>query len=479
MSDFDYYYFELSKSIISEVENLLLRAHRTDIRFVSGGSKFQPLSARSHAKKISTAGFLLTADEKVKLDANAAVRGAVGPDRAHVITTADELILLLESELGESLTVSPPKKEEVAPPPIPTPTPPVQEVSVAHPQTQLTKEDTTYSPHQGVSPLTPQYGATPVVSKMEIGDKPSGFTSVTETSLETSSSSVVEEVAPLPVDDGFGLTLDDEVQILRADNENLRRELALAKTNQREGTGVSSEQLQTLQIKLKEKEEDLVREKESHSKTQDYLTLIESDFNNKKLDYAKLEVEVDDLKAQLKESAVTPTTPLSVPRNVEVYVTASSLDLVPSYQYLLVNMKDTLVIDLSLESIMDTLVRITKRNRVAKWLLGEQNIRSLYSPYDEIKLRVAEGLDLLTSPNALLPVNVLSEVDWERKLDDLARLNRPVVLYLGLETNRGVFEFLSRLDKQAKVLRSGSPLSERSWSRVVRQHEGSVEEMSI
>lgn len=467
MADFDYYYFELSKSIISEVENLLLRAHRTDIRFVSGGSKFQPLAARSHAKKISTAGFLLTADEKVKLDANATVRDTVGPDRAHVITTADELILLLESELGESLTVAPPKKEEVAPPPSATPTP-------SSPPTQLTKEDTTYSPHpQAVSSLTPQYGATPVVSKMETSESPSGFTHVEETPLVEP----IQEETHLPVDDGFGLTLEEEVQVLRADNERLHRELKTANSSQ--GSGVSSEQLQALQVQLKEKEEDLVREQESHGKTRDYLTLIESDFNNKKLDYAKLEVEVDDLKAQLKESAVAPTTPLSVPRNVEVYVTASSLDLVPSYQYLLVNMKDTLVIDLSPESIMDTLVRITKRNRVAKWLLGEQNIRSLYSPYDEIKLRVADGLDLLTSPNALLPVNVLSEVDWERKFEDLARLNRPVVLYLGLETNRGVFEFLSRLDKQAKVLRSGSPLSERSWSRVVRQHEGSVDEVSI
>ena len=467
MADFDYYYFELSKSIISEVENLLLRAHRTDIRFVSGGSKFQPLAARSHAKKISTAGFLLTADEKVKLDANATVRDTVGPDRAHVITTADELILLLESELGESLTVAPPKKEEVAPHPSATPTP-------SSPPTQLTKEDTTYSPHsQAVSSLTPQYGATPVVSKMETVENPSGFTHVEETPLVEP----IQEETHLPVDDGFGLTLEEEVQVLRADNERLYRDLKTANSSQ--GSGVSSEQLQALQVQLKEKEEDLIREQESHGKTRDYLTLIESDFNNKKLDYAKLEVEVDDLKAQLKESAVAPTAPLSVPRNVEVYVTASSLDLVPSYQYLLVNMKDTLVIDLSPESIMDTLVRITKRNRVAKWLLGEQNIRSLYSPYDEIKLRVAEGLDLLTSPNALLPINVLSEVDWERKFEDLARLNRPVVLYLGLETNRGVFEFLSRLDKQAKVLRSGSPLSERSWSRVVRQHEGSVEEVSI
>lgn len=466
MSDFDYYYFELSKSIISEVENLLLRAHRTDIRFVSGGSKFQPLSARSHAKKISTAGFLLTADEKVKLDANATVRDTVGPDRAHVITTADELILLLESELGESLT-APPKKEEVAPPPSPTPTPPTQ-------TTQLTKENTTYSPHsQAVSPLTPQYGANPVISKMETSVSSGGFTQVEETPLVEP----LQEDTSLPVDDGFGLTLEEEVQVLRADNDRLRRDLKTANSNQ--GSAVSSEQLKNLQEDLKLTKAELENEQTLHGRTQETLQLVETDFQNKKLEFAKLEVENEDLKAQLKESAVAPTTPLSVPRNVEVYVTASSLDLVPSYQYLLVNMKDTLVIDLSPESIMDTLVRITKRNRVAKWLLGEQNIRSLYSPYDEIKLRVAEGLDLLTSPNALLPVNVLSEVDWERKFEDLARLNRPVVLYLGLETNRGVFEFLSRLDKQAKVLRSGSPLSERSWSRVVRQHEGSVEEVSI
>jgi hypothetical protein len=464
MSDFDYYYFELSKSIISEVENLLLRAHRTDIRFVSGGSKFQPLSARSHAKKISTAGFLLTADEKVKLDANATVRDTVGPDRAHVITTADELILLLESELGESLT-APPKKEEVAPPP--TPTPPPQTA-------QLTKENTTYSPHpQAVSPLTPQYGANPVISKMETVEPSSGFTQVEETPLVEP----IQEETPLPVDDGFGLTLEEEVQVLRADNDRLRRDLKTANINQ--GSGVSSEQLQNLRTDLDLTKAELENEKSSHNRTRETLQLVEDDFKNKKLEFAKLEVENEDLKAQLKESAVVPTTPLSVPRNVEIYVTASSLDLVPSYQYLLVNMKDTLVIDLSPESIMDTLVRITKRNRVAKWLLGEQNIRSLYSPYDEIKLRVADGLDLLTSPNALLPVNVLSEVDWERKFDDLARLNRQVVLYLGLETNRCVFEFLSRLDKQAKVLRSGSPLSERSWSRVVRQHEGSVEEVSI
>lgn len=452
MSDYDYYYYELSKSIVSEVETLLLRAHRADIKLVSGGSKFQPLSVTSHAKKISTAGFLLTADEKVKLDNNSKLREVVGEDRAHVITTADELILLLETELGESLTEG---MVESSP-----------SVSVA--------------PTVGVSP-----SSAPIEPKVSEVVQPSN----TESEVVSKPESSNDELKPSPqpntvevplnisvVDDGFGLTIEEENQVLRAENASLRRELA--KVEQRP-IEVPSEGIEKLKVEVQNLTEQLQTEQKAHQNTKDTLALVDEDFATKKSDYNRLFVEYEDLKAELKANSGISLTPLSVPDNVSIYVTASALDLVPSYQYLLLNMKDTLLVDLSPESIMDTLVRITKRNRVAKWLLGEQNIRALYSPYDEIKLKVADGLELLTSPNALLPVNFLSEVDWERKFDDLSRLNCEVVLYLGLETNRGVFEFLSRLDKQAKVLRSGSPLSERSWSRVVRQHEGSVEEVSI
>ena len=280
-------------------------------------------------------------------------------------------------------------------------------------------------------------------------------------------------------DDGFGLTIEEENQVLRAENASLRRDLERAAKAPQVSTRVSEEELNTLREELNRTKEALLTEQAAHEKTKGTLTLVDADFESKKSDYNRLVVEYEDLKAELKSSNSLALTPLHVPDNVSIYITASALDLVPSYQYLLLNMTDTLLVDLSPESIMDTLVRITKRNRVGKWLLGEQNIRALYSPYDEIKLKVADGLELLTSPNALLPVNFLSEVDWERKFDDLSRLNCKVVLFLGLETNRGVFEFLNRLDKQAKVLRSSSPLSERSWSRVVRQHEGSVEEVAI
>lgn len=459
MSDYDYYYYELSKSIISEVETLLLRAHRTDIRLVSGGSKFQPLSVTSHAKKISTVGFLLTADEKSKLDKNAKLREVVGVDRAHVITTSDELILLLETELGESLTKGMIESQSVTAP---------KEI-VATPEVEVSL---TATPNPQVSPSISEGSSSSerVYSDSVVEVKPKEFEQ--PTSVEV----------PLNVtvtDDGFGLTIEDENQVLRAENASLRRDLERAAKAPQVSTRVSEEELNTLREELNRTKEALLTEQAAHEKTKGTLTLVDADFESKKSDYNRLVVEYEDLKAELKSSNSLALTPLHVPDNVSIYITASALDLVPSYQYLLLNMTNTLLVDLSPESIMDTLVRITKRNRVGKWLLGEQNIRALYSPYDEIKLKVAEGLELLTSPNALLPVNFLSEVDWERKFDDLSRLNCDVVLFLGLETNRGVFEFLNRLDKQAKVLRSSSPLSERSWSRVVRQHEGSVEEVSI
>ena len=452
MSDYDYYYYELSKSIVSEVETLLLRAHRADIKLVSGGSKFQPLSVTSHAKKISTAGFLLTADEKVKLDNNSKLREVVGEDRAHVITTADELILLLETELGESLT----------------------EGMVESSSSNSVTSTVGVSPSS--APIEPKVSEVvqPSNTESEVVSKPESSNDEPKPSPQPNTVEVPLNISV--VDDGFGLTIEEENQVLRAENASLRRELA--KVEQRPSE-VPSEEVEELRLEVQTLTEQLQTEQKAHQNTKDTLALVDEDFATKKSDYNRLLVEYEDLKAELKASGGISLTPLSVPDNVSIYVTASALDLVPSYQYLLLNMKDTLLVDLSPESIMDTLVRITKRNRVAKWLLGEQNIRALYSPYDEIKLKVADGLELLTSPNALLPVNFLSEVDWERKFDDLSRLNCEVVLYLGLETNRGVFEFLSRLDKQAKVLRSGSPLSERSWSRVVRQHEGSVEEVAI
>lgn len=432
---YNYIYYELSKAIVSEVETLLLRSHRTDVTLEQGGSRMVPLVVRGKANKPSTAGFLLTADEKQTLQSqNSSLYNTI-EDRVHVISSAQELISLLEQELEVSLTSGisqqiEEKKEEV----VETPK------AVSQPQFQ------------------PQRETVPIVNQAPIGEAPKP--------IEETHTSISEPI----VDDGFGLTLEEELQVLRDENNRLKEQQQHA---------VSSEVFQALEKQKEGLENDLATEKQLVEELRGTIKALDDTVDAKSLDYSRLLLEKEKVEEQLRLGASAPLSALSVPRNVEVYVTASSFDLAQSYQYLLCNSENTLLIDLSPESIMDTLVKITKRNRVGKWLLGSQNIRVLYSPYERLRLAVSDGLELLTSPTNLLPPNYLVEVDWETKFHDLARLGRPVSIYLGLESNQGVQEFLHRLDKQPKVLRGTNALSERAWKRIVRQHEGAVEEVTI
>ena len=433
---YNYIYYELSKVIVSEVETLLLRSHRTDVTLEQGGSRMVPLVVRGKANKPSTAGFLLTADEKQTLQSqNSSLYNTI-EDRVHVISSAQELISLLEQELEVSLTGGisqqiEEKKEEV-----------IEEKPqvVSQPQFQ------------------PQREAVPIVNQAPIVEAPKP--------IEETHTSISEPI----VDDGFGLTLEEEVQVLRDENIRLKEQQQYA---------VSSEVVEVLKKQKEGLENDLNTEKRLVEELRGTIKDLDDTIDKKSLEYSKLLLEKERVEDQLRLGTSVPLSALSVPRNVEVYVTASSFDLAQSYQYLLCNSEGTLLIDLSPESIMDTLVKITKRNRVGKWLLGSQNIRVLYSPYERLRLAVSDGLELLTSPTNLLPPNYLAEVDWETKFHDLARLGRPVSIYLGLESNQGVQEFLHRLDKQPKVLRGTNALSERAWKRIVRQHEGAVEEVTI
>lgn len=432
---YNYIYYELSKAIVSEVETLLLRSHRTDVTLEQGGSRMVPLVVRGKANKPSTAGFLLTADEKQTLQSqNSSLYNTI-EDRVHVISSAQELISLLEQELEVSLTGGisqqiEEKKEEVVEAP----------KAVSQPQSQ------------------PQRETVPIVNQAPIVEAPKP--------IEETHTSISEPI----VDDGFGLTLEEEVQVLRDENTRLKEQQKQA---------VSAEVVQALEKQKEGLENDLNTEKQLVEDLRGTIKDLDATIDQKSLEYSRLLLEKEQVEDQLRLGTSAPLSALSVPRNVEVYVTASSFDLAQSYQYLLCNSENTLLIDLSPESIMDTLVKITKRNRVGKWLLGSQNIRVLYSPYERLRLAVSDGLELLTSPTNLLPPNYLVEVDWETKFHDLARLGRPVSIYLGLESNQGVQEFLHRLDKQPKVLRGTNALSERAWKRIVRQHEGAVEEVTI
>lgn len=433
---YNYIYYELSKVIVSEVETLLLRSHRTDVTLEQGGSRMVPLVVRGKANKPSTAGFLLTADEKQTLQSqNSSLYNTI-EDRVHVISSAQELISLLEQELEVSLTGG------------------------ISQQIEEKKEEGIEEKPQVVSQpqFQPQREAVPIVNQAPIVEAPKP--------IEETHTSISEPI----VDDGFGLTLEEEVQVLRDENIRLKEQQQHA---------VSSEVVEVLKKQKEGLENDLNTEKRLVEELRGTIKDLDDTIDKKSLEYSKLLLEKERVEDQLRLGTSVPLSALSVPRNVEVYVTASSFDLAQSYQYLLCNSKDTLLIDLSPESIMDTLVKITKRNRVGKWLLGSQNIQVLYSPYERLRLAVSDGLEMLTSPTNLLPPNFLAEVDWETKFHDLARLGRPVSIYLGLESNQGVQEFLHRLDKQPKVLRGTNALSERAWKRIVRQHEGAVEEVTI
>lgn len=432
---YNYIYYELSKVIVSEVETLLLRSHRTDVTLEQGGSRMVPLVVRGKANKPSTAGFLLTADEKQTLQSqNSSLYNTI-EDRVHVISSAQELISLLEQELEVSLT------------------------SGISQQIEERTEEVVEAPKVLSQPqVQPQREAVPIVNQAPIVGAPKP--------IEELPTQISEPI----VDDGFGLTLEEEVQVLRDENSRLKEQQQHA---------VSSEVVQALETQIEGLKSELATEKKLVEEQKGTITDLGATIDQKSLDYSRLLLEKEKVEEQLRLGASAPLSALSVPRNVEVYVTASSFDLAQSYQYLLCNSEGTLLIDLSPESIMDTLVKITKRNRVGKWLLGSQNIRVLYSPYERLRIAVSDGLELLTSPTNLLPPNYLAEVDWETKFHDLARLGRPVSIYLGLESNQGVQEFLHRLDKQPKVLRGTNALSERAWKRIVRQHEGAVEEVTI
>lgn len=432
---YNYIYYELSKVIVSEVETLLLRSHRTDVTLEQGGSRMVPLVVRGKANKPSTAGFLLTADEKQTLQSQNSSLYTTIEDRVHVISSAQELISLLEQELEVSLT------------------------SGISQQIEERTEEVVEAPKVLSQPqIQPQREAVPIVNQAPIVEAPKP--------IEELPTQISEPI----VDDGFGLTLEEEVQVLRDENSRLKEQQQHA---------VSSEVVQALETQIEGLKSELATEKQLVEEQKGTIADLGDTIDQKSLDYSRLLLEKEQVADQLRLGTFAPLSALSVPRNVEVYVTASSFDLAQSYQYLLCNSKDTLLIDLSPESIMDTLVKITKRNRVGKWLLGSQNIRVLYSPYERLRLAVSDGLELLTSPTNLLPPNFLAEVDWETKFHDLARLGRPVSIYLGLESNQGVQEFLHRLDKQPKVLRGTNALSERAWKRIVRQHEGAVEEVTI
>lgn len=471
---FNYIYYELPRNIVVEVEGLLLHEGRTDITLHSGGNKMVPLVLKSSANKPTTSGFLLTVEEKSLLDRKSPTLFEGFADIIHVIRSADDLKRVLEEEHDFTFGAS---EEPTA--------------SNEHGSNDGTESvavrsgDGRGKPHlygassYGATPQNPQVGQTNFGTTVDgswVGEHQPTSRKVETPEPERVSSTSTEASVETPVDPMvslFGMTVEEELEALRAENDQLKAS---------GGAGVSSEEVNTLKAQVSNLEERLSTEQESNERLKGYVADTEETLKQRNLAYSRLEVEFENYKESQAGVSVKELTPLRVPHNVEFYVTASSLGVAPSYQYLLCNSPHRLLVDLAQESFMDTLVRLKRRTRVTKWLLEGQNIRALYTPYEtytENQLLVSEGLELLTSPTVVYPEGMLEEVDWDRKLEELARLGSKVSVYLGLESSEGVSEFMKRLDGPVKVLRGGNALEERAWKRIVRHHEGNVEEVQF
>ena len=148
------------------------------------------------------------------------------------------------------------------------------------------------------------------------------------------------------------------------------------------------------------------------------------------------------------------------------------------YDYLLREKPTTTLIDLSRESYLDMLVQLNHPNRVTKWLLEGINIRTLNSSYSQREIQPATGLNIVSSPNALIPEDAFKRADWDSILKQLQETYSEYNIFLGVATHQGVPEMLDRLNSPVKVLRQNNPADKRSFNLISLSHDN-IEEVVI
>lgn len=259
------------------------------------------------------------------------------------------------------------------------------------------------------------------------------------------------------------------------------------------GTDVSESSMVEAYRVLKESYDSVVNQLQDRSKTSEILkshiqTLedkcAELERNNRSLRDSRdnLQDKYDIVLAEKEkltldgESFRRDTSMLSVPKMVEFYATSSSFSVGNSYAYLLRARENAVIVDLSTNSILDGLVKMVSVGRVTKWVLEGYNIASIYTRYEAYAdIPVADGVSLISSPSRILSDDILSRIEWSVRLGDLAKLNRPVLVYLGLSSDNGVSDLINRLNKPVNILRDTNDVFDyRAYKRLEEIHQGSV-----
>lgn len=448
-----YAYYGFDMAAIKDVESLLNSAGQ-DVVFKHAGSMVSAISVRMTAKKPTVMGIILNESEYASIESKYVDFEDKIKTKVKVLHSFDELKAYMEDELEVPLD-APQEVDE---------TPKQSSESSVETKVQKSESSSVVNEFQGGRVYT-------------LGDKP--------IFAEKINSNPVETIIPssVPVEEPVAQPQAETVSF--ADQPKEPFTLNVEKPHKVES--MFDDDLDAELEDLKRQNDELTHKLESAKQELARLEKVKDDFNESvqvsedlRDRISQLTTDKFDLEQQLREaqSGRLELPAIDVPANVNFYVSASSLSLVKAYDYLLREKPTTTLIDLSRESYLDMLVQLNHPNRVTKWLLEGINIRTLNSSYSQREIQPATGLNIVSSPNALIPEDAFKRADWDSILKQLQETYSEYNIFLGVATHQGVPEMLDRLNSPVKVLRQNNPADKRSFNLISLSHDN-IEEVVI
>lgn len=467
-----YAYYGFDMAAIKDVESLLNSAGQ-DVVFKHAGSMVSAISVRMTAKKPTVMGIILNESEYASIESKYIDFEDKIKTKVKVLHSFDELKAYMEDELEVPLDA--PTEDEVPSEPVLNDfgAGTVKTVAPPNPQNQSSNDFQTSEAEDQESPVLNSYKGE---KKFVLGK--------TSVLLDTVDSNIVETITPSSVP-------TEELEEPKAESVSFadqpKEPITLNAEKPHKVESMFDDDLDAELEDLKRQNDELTHKLESAKQELARLEKVRSDFNESvqvsedlRDRISQLTTEKFNLEQQLREaqSGRLELPAIDVPSNVNFYVSASSLSLVKAYDYLLREKPTTTLIDLSRESYLDMLVQLNHPNRVTKWLLEGINIRTLNSSYSQREIQPATGLNIVSSPNALIPEDAFKRADWDSILKQLQETYSEYNIFLGVATHQGVPEMLDRLNSPVKVLRQNNPADKRSFNLISLSHDN-IEEVVI
>lgn len=467
-----YAYYGFDMAAIKDVESLLNSAGQ-DVVFKHAGSMVSAISVRMTAKKPTVMGIILNESEYASIESKYIDFEDKIKTKVKVLHSFDELKAYMEDELEVPLDA--PTEDEV-------PSEPVMidfgagTVKTVTPSSQRNQSLNDFQTSEAEAKESSVLNSYQGEKKLVLGEK-SFFT-------RTFDSNTVETITPSSVS-------TEEPEELGAQSVSFadrpKEPFTLNAEKPHKVESMFDDDLDAELEDLKRQNDELTHKLESAKQELARLEKVRSDFNESvqvsedlRDRISQLTTDKFDLEQQLREaqSGRLELPAIDVPANVNFYVSASSLSLVKAYDYLLREKPTTTLIDLSRESYLDMLVQLKHPNRVTKWLLEGINIRTLNSSYAQREIQPATGLNIVSSPNALIPEDAFKRADWDSILNQLQETYSEYNIFLGVATHQGVPEMIDRLNSHVKVLRQNNPADKRSFNLISLSHDN-IEEVVI